>query len=358
MCRSLACNALLVVVLMVAAAPAASVGASVGASASASSANLGSSASATASSSDGTIDRVHVVWMNHLDVGFTNNIASVLNIYFHEYFTKAIATAAAVNKPGEPPVFRYTSHAWLLDLFLNCPHYLGLQCSAAAANNEVNGEASAPDRLGVTPDFAPGCVVCPNASLVAAVEQGIRDDVITWHAFPFNAEPELADAGLLLSGIDSVHALDARFGKKNKTVISQRDVPGVSRGIIPLMRQRGVLALSEGCNAQIQPPDTPPIFNWTDTASGDSIIMMLHPRGYGVSTDKTTGADGSAGRAAERASRRRAEEDAPFVGQCPGLMPKRGFGVHDVVQVAGFNEALIYAFKSDNQGPPDAEEVG
>ena len=90
-----------------------------------------------------------------------------------------------------PPVFRYTSHAWLLDIFLNCPRYLGLECRPA-------GE------LGVTPDYEPACVVCPNASLVAAVEQGIRDDVITWHAFPFNAEPELADAGLLLGGIDSV----------------------------------------------------------------------------------------------------------------------------------------------------------
>lgn len=266
---------------------------------------VGGAARATpeASASGGGIDRVHVVWMNHLDVGFTNNIASVLNIYFHEYFTKAIATAAVVNKPGQPPIFRYTSHAWLLDIFLNCPRHLGLQCPASAAAGE----------LGASPDYDPGCVVCPNATLVAAVEQGIRDDIITWHAFPFNAEPELADAGLLLGGIDSVHALDLRFRKKNKTVISQRDVPGVSRAIIPLMRSRGVLAFSEGCNAQIVPPQTPPIFNWTDTASGDSIIMMLHPRGYGVS-------DTEAG-----TQRRQAEEAGPDEhGVCPvGLQPKR-----------------------------------
>jgi hypothetical protein len=49
-----------------------------------------------------------------------------------------------------------------------------------------------------------------------------------------------------------VHALDARFGKANKTVISQRDVPGVTRGIVPLMHQRGVKAFSEGCNAQVR----------------------------------------------------------------------------------------------------------
>ena len=285
----------------------------------------------------GGIDRVHVVWMNHLDVGFTNNIASVLNIYFHEYFTKAIETAKEVNRPGEPPVFRYTSHAWLLDIFLNCPKFLGLECPI----DRLSGDG----KLGVTPDYDPACVVCPNASLVEAVEQGIRDDIITWHAFPFNAEPELADAGLLLGGIDAVHALDARFGKPNKTVISQRDVPGVSRGIVPLMRERGLVAFSEGCNAQIQPPSVPPIFNWTDTASGASIVMLLHPRGYGVSVDSvgepTLDVDG--------------EEEAPDV--CPGLQGSRGFGVNDVVQVPGFNEALVYAFKSDNQGPPSAAEV-
>ena len=31
------------------------------------------------------VDKVHVVWMNHLDVGFTNNIASVLNLCAHHY---------------------------------------------------------------------------------------------------------------------------------------------------------------------------------------------------------------------------------------------------------------------------------
>ena len=31
------------------------------------------------------------------------------------------------------------------------------------------------------------------------------------------------------------------------------------------------------------------IFNWTDTASGTSILMLLHPRGYGVSFDEETG---------------------------------------------------------------------
>eukprot|EP01048_Picozoa_sp_COSAG05_P001792 COSAG05_NODE_63_length_22889_cov_41.986617_6_plen_349_part_00 len=295
------------------------------------------------------IDRVHIVWMNHLDVGFTNNIASVVNQYFHEYFPKAIATAAAVNKPGQPPVFKYTSHAWLLDMFLDCPRHVGLACPRSPPPLPGRG-------VGVTPDYDPGCLVCPNASLVAAVEAGIKDDVITWHAFPFNAEPELADAGLLLGGIDSVHALDARFGKAKKTVISQRDVPGVTRGIVPLMAQRGIKAFSEGCNAQIQPPDTPPIFTWKDEASSSSVIMMLHQRGYGVEvTGGDSEHDGTPATATATATRRRTEEEQPPQ-MCAGLMG-RGESLRDVVQVDGFNEALMYAFISDNQGPPTPEQV-
>jgi hypothetical protein len=61
----------------------------------------------------GSIDTVHIVWMNHLDVGFTNNIASVLNIYWHEYFPKAIQTAKEVrannkhtcNTTQQQPIF-------------------------------------------------------------------------------------------------------------------------------------------------------------------------------------------------------------------------------------------------------------
>ena len=70
---------------------------------------------------------------SHLDVGYTNTIASTLNDYFHIYFPRAIATAAAVNAPGQPPLFRYTSHAFLLDVFFDCPRRLGQNCSGAGA---------------------------------------------------------------------------------------------------------------------------------------------------------------------------------------------------------------------------------
>ena len=58
--------------------------------------------------------------------------------------------------------------------------------------------------------------------------------------------------------------------------------------------------------------------------------MLLHPRGYGVSVAETLQSGAEPVRGID------GEEEAPAV--CTGLQESRGFGVNDVVQVAGFNE--------------------
>ena len=112
--------------------------------------------------------------------------------------------------------------------------------------------------------------------------------------------PRLGTAGLISAGFEAVHRLDDAFGKPHKTVMSQRDVPGLTRGIVPLMQDAGVLAFSEGCNAQITPPEVPgPVFNWTDRRSSASALFMIHPRGYGLSLGDQGGddeGDGGGGR--------------------------------------------------------------
>jgi hypothetical protein len=140
-----------------------------------------------------------------------------------------------VNKPGRPPVFKYTSHSWLLDLFFNCPHSLGTQCDGgppdvtiAAAAEHTNASSSSSgsgsggsggsgrrkdERVGsgATPDYHPQCVVCPTAAEVKAVEDAIHADVITWHAFPFNAEPGAYIIILVLSENNNAAAAAAAF---------------------------------------------------------------------------------------------------------------------------------------------------
>ena len=208
---------------------------------------------------------VHLVSMCHLDVGFTDTVAGIVNKYWHAYFWQAANTSRAVNMSGEPPKFVFTTHAWLLDLFFACPAD-AFRPTAGTKWFSVCGQPGDPS-FGI-----PGVcdVGCPSPALRATVAQVIADGGIAWHAS--NNEPEAGDAGLTLAAIDSVHALDDRFNRSHKIVVSQRDVPGVTRGIVPLLAKKGVLAFSEGANGAFTSAAVPLLFNWTDVASGSSII--------------------------------------------------------------------------------------
>ena len=103
------------------------------------------------------------------------------------------------------------------------------------------------------------------------------------------------------------------------------------------MKAAGLKAFSEGANGQIEAPQAPTIFNWSDPRSGESIITMLHPRGYGMESHTNSALW---------------DDDALGLGTvdlCPNAS--------DTVSVTGFSEALVYAFKGDNQGPHFPEEV-
>ncbi len=63
------------------------------------------------------IRTVHVVFMNHLDVGYngiplTGFINNILNIYFHQYFPRAIQIAEEMRALGGTDRFIYTTHPW------------------------------------------------------------------------------------------------------------------------------------------------------------------------------------------------------------------------------------------------------
>jgi hypothetical protein len=131
--------------------------------------------------------RVHVVWSNHLDIGF-DGIApqigydhAVINKYFHEYFPRAVRLAQDMRQDGggdafgEPPSdcgsqsagtvaasvhcscvrpgpAVYTTQSFLVSLYFDCPPGMGLRC--------------------------------PGAGERAALEAAIRRGDITWHAHP------------------------------------------------------------------------------------------------------------------------------------------------------------------------------
>ena len=91
--------------------------------------------------------------------------------------------------------------------------------------------------------------------------------------------------------------------------LSQRDVPFMTRGVIPLLTKNGVQGITVGSNPFIYPPQVPKAFLWEDPVSGESIIALEHPYGYG------------------------------------------GITIEDCVEAPN-GVALCFAFREDNSGPP------
>ena len=129
--------------------------------------------SVTFPSSEGGTCSVYEVGYNGIPK--TGFIVNVLNMYFQEYFPRAIRQAAEMNDLYPAGGCIYTTHPWLIKLYLDCLPYLFL--------SGVHLE-------------------CPTESAVQ--------------------EEAVLKAGLQIS-----KDLDTKF-KRKTTVLSQRDVPGLT----------------------------------------------------------------------------------------------------------------------------------
>ena len=84
---------------------------------------------------------VHVINSCHLDLGFADSSAGIINRYFDHHLPTAAAVGAELAGGG---VKGYTDHklnfmfqSWVLDLFLDCPKDMGIHCPTNAAKNTV-----------------------------------------------------------------------------------------------------------------------------------------------------------------------------------------------------------------------------
>ncbi|CAE7237749.1 unnamed protein product [Symbiodinium sp. CCMP2592] len=229
-----------------------------------------------------SIRKVHVVSSNHLDIGFDgipeigydNN---VINRYFSVYFPRAIDTASKVP-------YVWMTQSYLVSLYLDCPSGMGLKC--------------------------------PSQEERQRFVEAVRAGHIVWHAFPHNAQPEFMDPKTFAAGLQLTHGIDDALQVPRKTVLSQRDVPGMTRSVIPILRSNGVKAISVGSNTGSSPPAVPRpgVFRWRDEASGTEVFGMHHAGGYG------------------------------------------GIQVSDCVVTPGFDEALCPDWRGDNSGPAQPQE--
>ena len=61
-------------------------------------------------------------------------------------------------------------------------------------------------------------------------------------------QTENMDSSLYAYSLSLSAQLDAKFGKDKKTGASQKDVPGATRGIVPIMHKAGISFFHVGAN--------------------------------------------------------------------------------------------------------------
>lgn len=178
------------------------------------------------------LKKVHVIYKTHLDIGFTNLAKDVVEQYTNHFIIKALDLAEALNEPGEPPKFVWTTGSWLIQEFLKRQ----------------------------------------NPHEVERMERCIKKGWISWHALPFTTHTELMDKELFEFGLSIAKKLDRRYGKKT-TAGKMTDVPGHTKAIIPLLQQHGIHYLHIGVNPTSKNPDVPKLFLWRDEESGAEVIV-------------------------------------------------------------------------------------
>lgn len=217
---------------------------------------------------DEHVETVHLVAKTHLDLGFTALAAEVADQYVHDFFPRAMRVAAELRERGGDERLVWTTGAW--------PLWHALEVAEPVLRRQLEDAVAAGD--------------------------------LAWHALPLTTHTELMDRRLAEAGLGISAELDARFG--HRTIAAKMtDVPGHTRGLVPILAAAGVRLLHIGVNPAWPVPDVPPVFRWR-SADGSEVVVVYQAGGYG------------------------------------------GFRA-----VPGCADALAFAHTTDNAGPPAAADV-
>lgn len=272
----------------------------------------------------GDITKVHLLWASHLDVGFTDLINNVHNSYITSHFPRALALVDQMRNQTSGDRFRYLTHPWLLSLFFNCPSNFTL--------------------AGVT-------LLCPAPPLVAAMRAALARGDLYYHAAPFNVEWEaVAYPHMGAPFFALARNLSTALGLPMPRTASSRDVPGVTRGVLPLLNAAGITRLSEGVNGLTVPPAMASPAVWRDAASGAQVLYVQHSGGYGGAGRRGGKGSGSSGSGSASSGSAAAGAALRHEVRVP-LGPLRD-GTCTVAY--GWDQALCFDWRGEGRGPPDS----
>lgn len=176
--------------------------------------------------------------------------------------------AAAGRASGTP--FKWMTQEWILSLLFDCP--------------DAGLHPWSPSGLDPVPSSAPPLLQCPNASFVADVKAVVARGDIFFHAFPHNPSYGFYDVGSVEAGLNLVKATADSLKVPHPVSLSLRDVPGLTRALLPTLTAAEVRFVSVGSGGPKQGhPDVPDLFVWRDLASNAS-VLVTHDDGYGGGT--------------------------------------------------------------------------
>jgi hypothetical protein len=204
------------------------------------------------------IKEVLIIDADHLDEGYHGQVTDVNNRYFDVFWPRALRIAKELKAAGNKETYSYTTFSWLVSLFFSCPP------NATGVHTGATGKG-------------PRTILhCPNETYKEEVRIAIKEGVLTWAAFPFNSELSAYDRSLIEFGINHTHALDDYFGVKRKITLPDRDVPGITRSLIPILLENGIGAINEAPNGAMHPTNVPPAFIWKDADSVNHVVNQQH----------------------------------------------------------------------------------
>ncbi|KAL0231932.1 hypothetical protein PCE1_002929 [Barthelona sp. PCE] len=187
------------------------------------------------------IKKVHLLFQNHLDIGFTAIPADVVTLYNEKLFPRAFRLIEELK--GSENEFKYTTQPYLIKKFFDSD-------AVSAANKTI-------------------------------MKDHMQSGYIMMHAFPYNPEAE-GSCEFMVDGVLSiVRDLANVLGIKNSGVFSLKDVPGVTAGAVPILNRHNVHSMHVGINKASSWPDTEKMFVWRPDGIDGELVVAYHHAGYG-----------------------------------------------------------------------------
>jgi hypothetical protein len=182
------------------------------------------------------VRRVIIVSKTHLDVGYTDFAATVLQRYVDSFIPKALDLAFLVNTP-EKKRFVWTTGSYLIKYYIE--------------HADKTEKARCMDAL--------------------------RLGYVRYHALALTTHTELMSRELFLYDLSIAKRLDALLGRKT-IAAKMTDVPGHTIAMVPALAKSGVTYLHIGVNATSRVPHVPALFRWRYV---DSEVAVGYAGAYG-----------------------------------------------------------------------------